>query len=323
MAIFLSLAFLGHAGAESQPPILKVDKPESSSANNASHAIQQNTRNEPLFVEIVPSQQSEPNTTKEERYDQEMIATDRRMANYTLYLVIGTSILAVFTGLLWFATYRLVKDSKETSKRQAEEMKKSLAIAKQSADAALQAATANKLATRAYVRISSCSPGLALFDNHPIQSFAVSCKLRIHNYGETPAHITDIVIKTCTEETYTPLPADPDYSTNTKFPFSHAFLVRGESIFYYKFPDEISKEIITTVKNGENALYIYGYVDYTDVFENRHRGGFGQRYHPPYDQSDSSKYESDKAFKEPNNLVFLMQDGYNYDRPRKDGKESA
>jgi hypothetical protein len=65
-------------------------------------------------------------------------------------------------------------------------------------------------------------------------------------------------------------------------------------------------------------LNLYGYVDYIDAFGNRHRGGFGQNYYLPYDSRKN--YESDEAFTARSNLTFLMQDGYNYDRQRKDNE---
>ena len=55
----------------------------------------------------------------------------------------------------------------------------------------------------------------------------------------------------------------------------------------------------------------HGYVDYIDQFGQRHRGGYARVYDPRLDTEPSR-----------NNLLFITQKGYNYDRLRKRGEGS-
>ena len=222
---------------------------------------------------------------------------------YTFWLTLFTLVLAGSTIGLWLSTRATGND-----------IEKAATAAKRNAAAALQAAIANKLATRAYIRISSCSPGVIFSASSPL-----ACKLEIKNYGETPAHITNIVIQMKIRDRDQQLPDIPDYSSAKIYVHSASFLVRGENIFYNFIDKTITpKEIIGDFKDGRKVLCLYGFVDYTDVFGDNHRGGFGQNYYPANDEREN--YPNDDVFKARNNLTFLMQTGYNYDRSRKDGE---
>ncbi len=52
-------------------------------------------------------------------------------------------------------------------------------------------------------------------------------------------------------------------------------------------------------------IYVFGYVDYIDRFNMRHRSGFARYY---------------MLGAKPNNLMVLTQPGYNYDRERQHGE---
>ena len=147
-----------------------------------------------------------------------------------------------------------------------------------------------------------------------------SCDLKITNHGETPAQITDIVIHYKILDGLQLLPDVPDYGSAKKYRFSHAFLVRGESISY-NFSEYISDDTIIDLQVGNKILSIYGYVDYIDAFNRSHRGGFGQNYY--YFNDNRNHYTDDVAYIHRNNLTFLMQADYNFDRPRTDNTEST
>jgi hypothetical protein len=53
------------------------------------------------------------------------------------------------------------------------------------------------------------------------------------------------------------------------------------------------------------TLYVIGYADYIDQFNNRHRAGYARRYNPVSPQD---------------NLHIAMDIGYNYDRLRNQGE---
>jgi hypothetical protein len=159
--------------------------------------------------------------------------------------------------------------------------------------------------TRAYVRINSCPPGITFSDNAPIL-----CTLQIRNFGETPAHVTDVVMKAEITPIGQLLPYPPDYTGATKYPCSNAFLVRNDSLSY-RFTDKtLPTEELLSIESSVNTISLYGYVDYIDSFGKRHRGGFGQNYYAPNDDKGEGM----------SNLTFLMQHGYNYDRERVKGE---
>lgn len=113
--------------------------------------------------------------------EQEHEETDRRIANYTLGLDIGTGILAISTIGLWIVTWlSSVKQSRDT--------RRSLAIAKQTANAAIDSnrisrdifATENRpwLAVEATLKGDIASNAMGV-------SFLVD--ISVHNIGRTPA----------------------------------------------------------------------------------------------------------------------------------------
>lgn len=307
IAILLSIAIYGQGWSASQPPpprpLIGSQETQSPSkaSNQESNDNKKDTEQFPVFVKILPTPESE--TAKQQITEQQEKESSRN--RLIMWATIATAlfnlVLAISTILMW------------------RETEKAAVAAKKSANAALEAATANKLSTRAYVRISSCPPGIDFLTKKLPPYIELAANLEIKNYGETPAHITDIVIQAKLSEVDKLLPCPPDYSGAKRYPCSEAFLVRGASIFYKFFDDTMSPETITYIKEEKVILNLYGYVDYTDAFGKRHRGHFGQNYYPAYDKREN--YRSDDEFKARNNLTFLMQSGYNYDCPRKEDED--
>ena len=58
-------------------------------------------------------------------------------------------------------------------------------------------------------------------------------------------------------------------------------------------------------------LYVVGYVDYIDVFGGHQRGGYARVYDPALDTGPEDAR---------NNLAFVTDRAYNYDRPREEGE---
>ncbi len=309
IAIFLSLAVFGQGGAESQPPApgpFKETHPPQEKAQSHQTVRQDDKRGTeefPLFIKTIETESQKTEKDRDIKQHEKETAT-----NWRLMLITGGLLLvAVFQLGFFYWQLNLMRESMQLSKTAAN-------AALSAANAAEKQSQAVILAERAYVRISSCSPGIIFFEESPL-----ACKLQIKNYGETPAHITDIVIQMRLLDRGQLLPEVPDYSRAKIYVYSASFLVRGESIFYNFFDKSITpKEIIKAIKDGEKVLCLYGFVDYTDVFGTRHRGSFGQNYYPANDSREN--YTNDEIFKTRNNLTFLMQAGYNFDRPRKDGE---
>lgn len=281
IAILLSLAILGQI-AESQQPAQKSIPPVATHSKNID---KENTKTEHPQKDTI-NFPSPVNLNISGRLD---IGTDANKQHKDTELSKWADPLNISTLLLSLVTLGLVI-------------------------LALRQLRATHKTTRAYVRISSCSPGIVFFDR-TFPPPAIACKLDVKNYGETPAHITDIVIQAYISEPNQLLPYPPDFTTARRYKCSDAFLVRDQSLFY-QFYDEpiLNKATIADIKGEKVILNLYGYVDYIDAFGKRHRGSFGQNYYAAYD--DSKEYTDDE-FSKRNNLTFLMQRGYNDDRERK------
>lgn len=166
----------------------------------------------------------------------------------------------------------------------------------------------NRKVERAYVKISHPSPGVTLDSSGHIW-LTVSIK----NHGRTPARVTDVVIKPVVVLHGDQLSTVPDYTVQVEAPKPKAFLVTNDefrlSRFYRITPDEMSK-----VKNLLSDLYMIGYVDYTDQFDQHYRGGYARQYWPMLD--NRSPNQTTEEYNQRNNLTVVAQEGYNYDRVR-------
>jgi hypothetical protein len=122
----------------------------------------------------------------------------------------------------------------------------------------------------------------------------------IKNFGNTPAYVTNVVLAAIVRDE---LPESPDY-LRPQLSRAKSFLVKDDEIV-------LSEELAISVgeeqdvKSGSKKLWIVGYVDYIDSFGKRHRGGYARLYWPQVPQ---------------NNLIFVAQPGWNYDRLRRKGE---
>ena len=110
----------------------------------------------------------------------------------------------------------------------------------------------------------------------------------------------------------------PNYYVRKRQEPTRAFLVTGEVFTRYERSLRIEPAVIPAVKDETVKLMLYGYVDYIDVFGKRHRSGYARDYSPKRD--NRADYPYDEEFETRNNLVFMEQRGYNYDRLRKKGE---
>ncbi|MCH8096877.1 MAG: hypothetical protein IID53_07345 [Proteobacteria bacterium] len=153
---------------------------------------------------------------------------------------------------------------------------------------------------RAYITMSHRPPGLLL---HGL-SGQMQVTIQVRNAGRTPATISNLVISVKVLPNGTPLPEEPDYGQEQDEPTAKAFLATGDS-FDQTRPLSVSSSEMTEVKRRSKILYALGYVDYIDQFGQRHPSGYARKYHPKRGE---------------NNLIFVTQHGYNYDRPRMKGE---
>jgi hypothetical protein len=197
----------------------------------------------------------------------------------TAIVTAATVFIAVFSGTLWWVNRRQGSDA--------------------------------RVIQRAYVKISHSSPGVEIGENGNFWHQAT-----VKNFGQTPARVTDVVMKPLVVARGKLLPTKPDYTCKDPGPFLRAFLVRDDEFFLPRFYSITPKEM-QQVKGSSADLYVIGFVDYIDQFGVRHRAGYGRRYDPAI---DAMKYETAADRAKRNNLHVVVQKDYNYDRPRRQGE---
>lgn len=208
-------------------------------------------------------------------------------------LVLFTFILAIFTGLLWNSTHNLWAETKAAGK-----------TTEKAANAANTSAKATMLAERAYVKMSHVSPGVRWIEGNK-ELFEI--EVEVKNHGRTPASVTDVMIGAKLLENGVLLPKPFPYPTRERESIPNAFLVTNETFFHTRtFP--LRGQDLADAKCGAKKLWIFGHVDYIDTFNTRHRAGYVRFYIPVVD--DGRK----------NNLFYMTEARYNYDRPRKQGE---
>ena len=166
---------------------------------------------------------------------------------------------------------------------------------------------------RAYVTISHSPPGVEI-DRSDRSDFWHEA--RIKNFGQTPARVTQVVMKPVVVAHGEQLPAIPDYTCVDLGPSLKAFLVRDDEFFIPRI-HSITPYEMGLVRDHSADLYVIGFVDYIDQFDERHRAGYARQYFPAVDEIN---YETEAERAKRNNLHVVAQDGYNYDRSRRRGE---
>ncbi|MBS0167052.1 MAG: hypothetical protein JSR29_13275 [Nitrospira sp.] len=196
-------------------------------------------------------------------------------------------LLVLFTGLLWWSTQKLWKETKHSS-----------SISEKSANAALLTAQNMQITERAYVKMSHTDPGLVPIKGETTESYKVEVK--IENCGKTPALVTEVRLRFMLRDWDESLPPTIDYpdSDSAERP-SSAFLVPGDYFFVTRNSHNDKHRVVS---KDSKRLLLFGYIDYTDVFGQQHRAGYAREY----------------MTVKGNNLFLVAAKGYNYDRPRKE-----
>lgn len=194
-------------------------------------------------------------------------------------IVIFTFGLLVFTGLLYRATNLMAKHSLASE--------------------------------RAYVTLSHISPPGLVLD---VKTGTILITLRVRNSGRTPATISNLIIRAAALPNGTPLPDSPYYEPERDDASAKAFLATEEDFFHTRVLS-LSDGDLVEVLNGNQTLYLFAFVDYMDQFGGRHRGGYARKYDQERDRREN--YPSDESFGKRNNLIFVTERYYNYDRERK------
>ena len=288
--IILSLVFsIGIANSQEQPP--RNPNPKKVTQQDATD--NRGTEKSPLVVKTLSPEKSTERIQEERTREHEKANREERLVFWTLALAILTGVLASVAGAqLWmfFRQLRLMKDGADDAKLLAK-------AAKKSADAVM-------LAERAYVKMSHVPPGI---EWHEPDGVGFSVVINVKNYGRTPTTVTDVVLCIKVLPNAESLPAVPGYSVPQREEIPGAFLMPNDW-FNYTRSFNLFERLDDVKHKKSSKLYVYGYVDYIDVFNQRQRGGYARVFNRWLDIGKQ------------NNLVLVTQRGYNYDRQREEGE---
>lgn len=191
--------------------------------------------------------------------------------------------------------------------------------------------TTNKIIERAYVSLSHYPPGLQIpglvyTDEKNVACRNIEVTIGIKNFGNTPANVTYVLVQlfVSTED----LPEMPPYNESGLRRIWVSTLKGDDFHVFQNFPFSFEGiEDIQKSGGSKTKVYVLGYADYIDKFSERHRAGFARWYNPVADDhrlyEDETGKVNEQTWNERNNLLFVTQPHYNYDRPRKkgDGKD--
>jgi hypothetical protein len=242
-------------GSQQQQAKAKKSQPISS-------ADQRGTEQAPLVVKTLPSEHAHTKTDEERTHEQDKATDDRILTISTAALAFITLVLAFYTGKLWNATVVLGKDAKETSERQAREMRDSLEITKKSVDAAERTAkimedTAER-ELRAYVCVES-STGADSREDPSWPTFIINLK----NFGKTPAF--DVVTwmgVSVQDYPATKFPSPPDEEPRCR----NMLGPECKTNVVGSFRRKCTPEEVAAIIGGTKAIYILGRITYRDAF---------------------------------------------------------
>jgi len=225
-------------------------------------------------------------------------------ANSTFIGATATIVIAFFTGTLWKATSGMLKTASEQSKAMEKSINETTRAATAiemvakaihgSARATSESAYATKLISinqenaiemqmRAYLTVLF---GVGIHQDRE-KNLKFGAMLRILNTGHTPAHKVNFKIKT--DILPTPLPS------NFTFPLLDEFT--GESIVgphqevtmtcaVENFVDDKDVKNIQLINKGK-SLYVWGIVNYIDVFKEKRETRFAQQIYWLLDEKTS------------------------------------
>lgn len=207
-------------------------------------------------------------------------------ANDGVVTAVATGFIAYFTFTLWFVTDK-------------------------SASATLATVETMRDAERAYVKMSHKAPGVIW--PGVVANDRYRLEVQIKNFGRTPASVTNVFLRQLVLKKHQVLPKQPNYRMRRHRQAAKAFLVADDHFTYFT-AFAVHPKTVTKIRKAERLLMIYGYVDYIDRFGARHRSGYGRVYEPLRDIHLTGI--SPEEFRARNNLLYVLKDGYNYDRPR-------
>jgi hypothetical protein len=191
--------------------------------------------------------------------------TDERIADYTEALAWFTLIMALASGALFWVTWR-------AGVRQSREMQASIAIAKQSADAAtLQAKSASQAELPiVVVQNFEANPMKGEPINLPELPETIVILYSIINYGRTPAEFDSY----CIETRFTKIPPiAPEYNRIHEITPGTMLLPNGPGLNQQEIIS-IKGKVREDLLAEKIHLWVYGFVRFKDYLGNPHETRF-------------------------------------------------
>lgn len=265
----------GNAWAQSEQ---KVTKHQTTTPAN-----QRETDKQPIAVKLIPTEKSQEDATQEAKERAEKSTTDKWLIGIGV-VQCAIFLLQLFAFLYQSARLRdTVKEmrisaaaAEKAAQEQSADMKNSLTIAKDSAEAGTRMATAlednAKRQMRAYIS--------ALLETEVPQDrstgWRYEIRMKIVNTGFTPAHAVNFSIRTAILDSV--LPDTFDFSLPLSTDEERGFISYGGSnTISASLPELVTDEEINEIKSGSNLrLYVYGTVGYKDIFGIYHYTNFCQ-----------------------------------------------
>jgi murein DD-endopeptidase MepM/ murein hydrolase activator NlpD len=281
--IILMTLFSITANAQSNPPSPSrgdsTAKPESRASNNSKNSDDNKRppKGFPAIIEIskTPIIQVEAADKNEKRSWSS--SPEWWMVGFSGLLAVITAALAFYTGKLYRATVNLGREAKKTAIRQAAEMERSLAVAKESADQAKESVELTRkeliLTQRPKLDISTVIIKEPRFANGQL----VRGEFSVRNIGGTPATITDggYWVEWFGHRM---LPMQRPYEGKKGNIPTGKKLSPGEPC---TIDFESEKKLAASgpeILRGEHFLYVMGWIEYVDDLKIKRRVNFCRRY---------------------------------------------
>ena len=212
---------------------------KSTEGQKTSKRSKQGTYDNPLSIKIIPEPDAKSKAEKDEKYREAKSKEDGFIAKSTVWLAAWTTVLAIFTILLWLATKRLVIDAGKTANRQ----------------------------LRAYVFVDGLGISAFGIGNTP------EATLTLKNFGQTPAYNVRVlavitVVKKASELA--------EFLAKAQMPIVDPVQIGpGGSVYpSCEFGGAITDSGFSQLKNNSVTLYFHGRIDYTDIFNQPHWATF-------------------------------------------------
>ena len=198
-----------------------------------------------------------------------------------LLLVLFNGLLALFSYRLWRSTSALHAAARE----QSDDIKRSIAVAREAAEAARKSAEAAFLQAKASIgtelpRFELSQIGLVDADQSVRQALRTpSIRIDFANHGRTTAFVTQKCVEMRLART---LPPDPDYRMVETLEAVEA-VEAGESVGAAADAPlgELSEAQADALLAGQDTLWVYGFLGFRDFLGMEHRMGFCLRWTPP------------------------------------------